>query len=106
MLTKTTLCSLNVFVIQVLQNFAHTKSFVPSSDSSSKINEKPSIDTTTPPVAVKDTNKAGDDDEEEDIEVTQRRRARKKSMEDGIRVVSAFEGQCIMCVNSLLCCMA
>lgn len=63
-----------------------------SSDSSSKINEKPSIDTTTPPVAVKDTNKAGDDDEEEDIEVTQRRRARKKSMEDGIRVVSAFEG--------------
>mmetsp|Transcript_24048 Transcript_24048/g.40943 ORF Transcript_24048/g.40943 Transcript_24048/m.40943 type:complete len:865 (-) Transcript_24048:292-2886(-) len=41
-----------------------------------------------PPVA---SSKDADEDEE-DIEITERKRARRKSMEDGVRVVSAFEG--------------
>lgn len=61
----------------------------------------PSTDGTSPPVATKDApkernkldKKATGDDREEDLELVERRRARRKSMEDGIRVVSAFEGE-------------
>jgi len=77
----------------------------PSSPSTSlKDNEKPSS-SSTPPVAVKDggslapkldkkSNKVvkADDDDEENLELAERKRARRKQMEDGIRVVSAFEG--------------
>ena len=56
----------------------------------------------TNPVAVKDagsTNKLDrqpnkvPDDNEEDLEAKERKRAVRKSKEDGIRVVSAFEGE-------------
>jgi C-terminal processing protease CtpA/Prc len=45
-------------------------------------------DTSVSPVAAKD----GSGDDDMDADESERRRARKKSMEDGIRVVSAFEG--------------
>ena len=70
-------------------------------------NEKPTttIDTSSPPVAVKDAGvekleqkspsikKGIITDDEEDIDAKERKRALKKSMEEGIRVVSAFEGE-------------
>mmetsp|Transcript_17153 Transcript_17153/g.37234 ORF Transcript_17153/g.37234 Transcript_17153/m.37234 type:complete len:629 (+) Transcript_17153:348-2234(+) len=56
----------------------------PSSPSSLKNNENP-------PVAVKDGKKVTDNDGE-DVELTAKKRALRKSMDDGIRVVTAFEG--------------
>ena len=70
-------------------------------------NEKPTttIDTSSPPVAVKDAGvekleqkspsikKGIITDDEEDMDAKERKRALKKSMEEGIRVVSAFEGE-------------
>ncbi|KAL7544076.1 hypothetical protein ACHAXR_013507 [Thalassiosira sp. AJA248-18] len=78
------------------------------SSSSLKNGEKPpsSLDS-APPVAVKDAGSIGnpkldqksnkvltndDDDDDVDVEKVERRRALKRGMEDGIRVVSAFEG--------------
>mmetsp|Transcript_21377 Transcript_21377/g.43493 ORF Transcript_21377/g.43493 Transcript_21377/m.43493 type:complete len:901 (+) Transcript_21377:312-3014(+) len=69
-------------------------------------NRNTPLDTYTPPVAVKDggaSNKLKNVDksmnkdkmgvdEEEDEDETERKRSRRKSMEDGVRVVSAFEG--------------
>ena len=75
----------------------------------------------SPPVAIKDPtsfgNKVGnsksnnnnnkvapttEEEDEEDIELAERRKFRKKSMEDGIRVVSAFEGAYILNILFLL----
>ena len=55
-------------------------------DSSS--NKKQPKNALKPPVA----SSRDADEDEEDIEITERKRARRKSMEDGVRVVSAFEG--------------
>lgn len=51
----------------------------------------PTMKDATPPVAVKDDGRTGENDEE-DVDAIARKKARKKSMEDGVRVVSAFEG--------------
>lgn len=62
--------------------------------------DKP-LSISSPPVAVRQNDggrvnklekKATDKDEDVDLDEIERKRARKKSMEDGIRVVSAFEG--------------
>ncbi len=69
------------------------------------------------PVAVKDggmdnkldkkspNNKAIDEDEEEDLDKVARKRARQKSREDGIRVVSAFEGEKSLCLHMICPCI-
>jgi len=63
--------------------------------------DKP-LSISSPPVAVRQNDggrvnklekKAADKDEDVDLDEIERKRARKKSMEDGIRVVSAFEGK-------------
>ena len=61
----------------------------PSSSSStgSSGNKKQTKDASKPPVAVKDAY-----DDEEDLDLVERKRARQKTMEEGVRVVSAFEG--------------
>lgn len=59
-----------------------TSSSVPSSTNK----KQPKDASKKPPVAVKDT----DDDEE--LDIIERKRARRKSMEEGVRVASAFEG--------------
>lgn len=73
-----------------------------SDNTPSSVNEK--IETPTAPVAVKDSksgNKVTDDDDDDKIELAERKRRRQKSMEDGIRVVSAFEGKNSRCSISL-----
>lgn len=63
-----------------------TQSSSSSSSSSGDKNNKQPKNASKPPVAVKYS------DEEEDLDIIERKRARKRSMEDGVRVVSAFEG--------------
>jgi len=61
----------------------------PSSSSSSGggNNKRQPKNASKPPVAVN-----GADEDEEDLDIIERKRARRKSMEEGVRVVSAFEG--------------
>ena len=63
----------------------------PSSSSSSggSMNKKQPKNAAKPPVA---SSKDNMDDDEDAIEIMERKRARRKSMEEGVRVVSAFEG--------------
>ena len=67
--------------------------------------DKP-ISISSPPVAVRQDSgrmnsvekKTSNKDDDVDVDEIERRRARKKSMEDGIRVVSAFEGKSSVCI--------
>ena len=54
-----------------------------------KNNDNPSA----PPVAIKDVGDNSDKKDDEDLDAIERKRALKKSMDEGIRVVSAFEGK-------------
>lgn len=64
-----------------------TTTAAPSSNTSNN-KKQPKNASKPPPVA---SSKDVDDDEE-DLEIIERKRARRKSMEEGVRVVSAFEG--------------
>lgn len=78
------------------------------------------LDTYTPPVAVKEGGASNNlnnvdksmnkdkmgVDEEEDEDETERKRIRRKSMEDGVRVVSAFEGELLFAPLHFTCCSA
>ena len=67
--------------------------------------DKP-ISISSPPVAVRQDSgrmnsvekKTSNKDDDVDVDEIERKRARKKSMEDGIRVVSAFEGKSSVCI--------
>jgi len=63
-----------------------------------KNNDNPSA----PPVAIKDVGDNNDKKDDEDLDAIERKRALKKSMDEGIRVVSAFEGKrfCVCAVKS------
>lgn len=54
-----------------------------------KNNDEPSA----PPVAIKDAGDNNEKKDDEDLDAIERKRALKKSMDEGIRVVSAFEGK-------------
>jgi hypothetical protein len=69
----------------VLEQVDNTQSS--SSSSSDGNNKKQPKNASKPPVAVN-----GADEDEEDLDIIERKRARRKSMEEGVRVVSAFEG--------------
>jgi hypothetical protein len=61
-----------------------TSSSAPSPSTNNK--KQPKNASKKPPVAVKDA------DDEEELDIIERKRARRKSMEEGVRVASAFEG--------------
>ena len=84
---------------QTILNVVNSADQADSTSSSMDANEKRR--STTPPVTVKETNffrrnsvesKLVEGDDEDD-DAAERKRARRKSMQDGIRVVSAFEGE-------------
>jgi len=90
---------------EMSNNVEKIETAAPAAPATLKNNDKVPA-STSPPVAgsldpkeklnkleKKSTNKAiTEDDEDDDIELAERKRARRKSMEEGIRVVSAFEG--------------